>query len=805
MRATLAFASPRGQVFPSLASTSMPLYIRRDVLNADEIIEWAKRSGFKTTLTASDMHVTCAHSRAPVDWLACMEGSEHDHGIACAPSNERLVSFLGDKGGIVLKFTSSLLMERWARLGELGCSWDWPSYQPHVTLTYSNPDGLEPAKVKPYEGAIMLGPEIFEPLDTDWNDKVAENALDYSVIAGKLDALEARGIEELRGALEESRDALLARVRRSSDMAALVRDTRRLPRFGGIQAEVRAMLGRAWEAGQAAARSEVRVKALAGTESSFSPAAAARWLRAHSFWVAGILGDRVLADSKAAILSGLKTGKSTAQIMDDVLAAFLPWLGAPGVIRDEKQLEPYRLETIVRTNNTTAYNHGRLTEFVDKDVVRFLQGVKYSAILDTRTTEVCKFLDGKIFKPGSPDLEALLPPNHYNAVVKGTLIKTARGDLPIEQVDVDDQVLTHRGRWRRVYAVMSKRNASYLELHLSTGRILRVTEEHPILLSKGWSRADGAKIGDQLFQHSEESPRPGSVSVGSPKDFPSLFDEEAVSYEHIRFSRCASLPVVDFEAHAQGGPREVKHKTPDRMLESEGVSVKQEQRGEVGLCFGWLLTPRQRSALCHLFHAAVGRIVSSAHALAGFLGPRIGLFALAPSPVVTAGALGYGLGGSVGNGDLLRAGAYFDTETVARSVKRALSHSERTLYGAYRFPVTPMPVVDQGSQLSVVHGVPQWWVGAAIIAAIKVGEETEVWNLAVEEDETYHADGIVVHNCRSIVVPVVLGETVNEKQFITAAEVGRAKSLADAKFLAAWGNTAIFSLWSREGFNEDDE
>lgn len=29
-----------------------------------------------------------------------------------------------------------------------------------------------------------------------------------------------------------------------------------------------------------------------------------------------------------------------------------------------------------------------------------------------------------------------------------------------------------------------------------------------------------------------------------------------------------------------------------------------------------------------------------------------------------------------------------------------------------------------------------------------------VYNLAVEEDESYVADGVVVHNCRSVLVPV---------------------------------------------------
>ena len=46
------------------------LYVSRPVLNADEIIAWAKSVGFKTTLPAEDMHVTVCYSKEPVNWSA---------------------------------------------------------------------------------------------------------------------------------------------------------------------------------------------------------------------------------------------------------------------------------------------------------------------------------------------------------------------------------------------------------------------------------------------------------------------------------------------------------------------------------------------------------------------------------------------------------------------------------------------------------------------------------------------------------------------------------------------------------------
>ena len=471
---------------------------------------------------------------------------------------------------------------------------------------------------------------------------------------------------------------------------------------------------------------------------------------------------------------------------EQIFDAFLPWLGDPNVIRDEEQLAPYRLETIVRTNTTTAYNHGRLTEFLDPEIIRFVKGIRYSAILDERTTPVCTFLDGLVFKPTDPNLEVLLPPNHYNAVVVGTPIKTQRGDIPIEQVDVGDLVLTHRGRWRKVYAVMSKHNESFRELHLSTGRVLRVTDEHPILTRSGWLRADGLKFGDKLFQHGEQVPGACRVGVRCPDDFPSLFDEDAVAYESISFARRTSLSVVDLKADAKRGPRKVDDISADCVLRRERVSIGDKQCGERSFVFGGGSFPRLGATLRDLFHAAVRWVFAAGPAFARSLRPLTSFFSCAPSPVFVAGTFGDHFRQAVGDGDLFDTASYFDAESFAHAEQVGFSKGKGALDGAHRFPVAPVTFGNQvfnGLFVSQVHDDPRW-VGAAIIAAIEVRRRVEVWNLAVEEDETYHAEGIVVHNCRSIIVPIVAGEQVREDEFITPAQIGKARGLADAKFLA---------------------
>jgi hypothetical protein len=76
-------------------------------------------------------------------------------------------------GAVVLQFKSRELEWRHEAIREAGASWDWPEYQPHITITY-DPDGVDLATVEPYQGEIVLGPEIFVEVDDDWKSGVSE-------------------------------------------------------------------------------------------------------------------------------------------------------------------------------------------------------------------------------------------------------------------------------------------------------------------------------------------------------------------------------------------------------------------------------------------------------------------------------------------------------------------------------------------------------------------------------------------------------------------------------------------------------
>jgi SPP1 gp7 family putative phage head morphogenesis protein len=97
-------------------------------------------------------------------------------------------------------------------------------------------------------------------------------------------------------------------------------------------------------------------------------------------------------------------------------------------ITDENK---YYLETVVRTNQITAMSAGDRIESLANSDVEYYQ---YIAILDPRTTDVCKSLEAKILKKDNELWNTHLPPNHFNC--RSRVITFSKGLA--EQLDLKE-------------------------------------------------------------------------------------------------------------------------------------------------------------------------------------------------------------------------------------------------------------------------------------------------------------------------------------------------------------------------------
>lgn len=138
------------------------LYVRRDVLNRADFVRWANEQGF-TDLVA-DLHVTIAYSETPVDWFSV--GESWSPKLEISAGGPRQMEAFGEDGKYkALLITASELVWRHKAIIEAGASWSWPEYQPHISIQIGG--DIDLSKVEPYQGKIILGPEIFEELRED--------------------------------------------------------------------------------------------------------------------------------------------------------------------------------------------------------------------------------------------------------------------------------------------------------------------------------------------------------------------------------------------------------------------------------------------------------------------------------------------------------------------------------------------------------------------------------------------------------------------------------------------------------------
>jgi hypothetical protein len=149
------------------------LYVNRPLINGNQLREWALDNGFDTTLAPDDMHATLAFSKTPVDWRAVKRQKDQ---VTIDPQRN-LHQFpardANSAPATVLKFKHPIFQDRWQEFRDIGASWDFPEYNPHVTISYGKCD-RDLDSIPSFDGELMFGPEIFKEVNLNWDKEIKE-------------------------------------------------------------------------------------------------------------------------------------------------------------------------------------------------------------------------------------------------------------------------------------------------------------------------------------------------------------------------------------------------------------------------------------------------------------------------------------------------------------------------------------------------------------------------------------------------------------------------------------------------------
>ena len=155
-------------------------------------------------------------------------------------------------------------------------------------------------------------------------------------------------------------------------------------------------------------------------------------MRNQAFTVAGTTRLDMIQD----ILDELKRAMSEGRTMQDFQKTIKERMKVKGWTGEN----PYRLETIFRTNMQSAYQAGRYKQMTDPDVVDERPYWMYVAVKDNGTRPSHRALDGVVRRYDDPFWDEWYPPNGFNcrckviplsaeaAARRG--VKIQSGDLP---------------------------------------------------------------------------------------------------------------------------------------------------------------------------------------------------------------------------------------------------------------------------------------------------------------------------------------------------------------------------------------
>jgi len=283
-------------------------------------------------------------------------------------------------------------------------------------------------------GGVELSSNDFAANTLDRALTKYEKRANFKKIEKTLDKLEEESREKIVEVLTKQMEVLqsfLTKKIESDSLTPKLINTLQLKHLRELQQVIKETLREAYRFGQERALKELSKK----NYQRIPPAYAIDYLTNKSFYIKGVLESSILNGVKGTLLSSLESGEGMKETMLKVEQIYKPYIGTE-IISDLKQVSPYRIETMMRTNTTGAFNNGRVAMGYDKDLKDYIVAYQYSAVIDDRTTPVCMELDGKIIRKDDPDFDRFVPPQHFNC--RSILVPVTTDDEPFKTISREE-------------------------------------------------------------------------------------------------------------------------------------------------------------------------------------------------------------------------------------------------------------------------------------------------------------------------------------------------------------------------------
>jgi len=148
-------------VSESVATDGGLYTFRKPSLHSIELLsEWMQENHIPNPVSAAELHVSVICSEIPVP------GYIPDSNSVWVNPTTYSVGMLGE--ALVLKFRSEVLSQQWKEAQNLGAQSRWPTFQPHLSLSYAVPLDYDYSNIKPMFVQLVFMEEQCRQMIDGW-------------------------------------------------------------------------------------------------------------------------------------------------------------------------------------------------------------------------------------------------------------------------------------------------------------------------------------------------------------------------------------------------------------------------------------------------------------------------------------------------------------------------------------------------------------------------------------------------------------------------------------------------------------